>query len=146
MKVIARYLVASLTLTSLLAAGERPAENSYVACAVSIKQNSLRAGAAGKISILLTPRRGIHINLVPPVQVKFDSSDAVDSFGAPEIPKRDTTLNTSKPIVVPVTLRKTAKAGSLTLKGSVTYFYCSETEGWCSKFKQPVEFTVKIVR
>ena len=39
-----------------------------------------------------------------------------------------------------------APHGPVTLKGTLTYYFCSDKEGWCSKYKQPVEIALTVRR
>jgi len=144
--ILAVFLSFVLLLVVVLAGVDSKSENSYVQCSVAIKQKSLRPGTATQLLISLRPKKGIHINLDPPLQVKLDSAEIVSSVGKPEIPRRDTVLDLSKPVRLSVTISPKAKPGSFTVRGTVTYFYCSETEGWCSRFKQPIEFKLTVVR
>ena len=121
-------------------------KNSYVKCDVSVKQKKLKPGGDGELLITLIPKQGIHVNLDPPLNVKLDSSEAVSSVGKVLIPQKDTVLDTSKPIRLPFTLSKKVKPINVTIRGTVTYFYCSESDGWCSKFKQPIEVKFTVIK
>ncbi len=120
--------------------------NEHVKFSISLKEKSLRPGATGNLLVRLQPKRGIHINLKPPISIAIDSSAIIARAGTPDIPKADTFLNSSKPIKQPFTLTKNAKRGAAVLKGTITYFYCSDADGWCSRFKQPFEVMVKVAK
>jgi hypothetical protein len=51
-------------------------------------------------------------------------------------------LDPSKAIVQRFTVDTPPRSGPVTLKGILTYYYCSDAEGWCSRFRQP--FTVTL--
>jgi hypothetical protein len=146
-----KYILALFASLALLAAGasafgERPDENASVRCEVSMKQKSLKAGATGQILVSLQPKKGIHINLDQPIQIKMDSAEVIASVGKPEIPVIDTSYDASKPIRLRVTISKNAKPGKFSLRGTVIYFYCSDTEGWCSRFKQPIDVQCTVTK
>jgi hypothetical protein len=124
-----------------------PGENQYVKAAFSLTAKTLKAGGKGELQITLKPRDGIHINLTPAVTVSLDTLGGAVAPGPPDIPKaqKKEYLDTSRPIKQPFTLSRDLKPGPLVLKGVVTYFYCSAAEGWCSRYKQPIEVTVTVV-
>lgn len=136
------------TICSLaMAGGDNPSPaNEYVKCAVTLKENSLRAGSRRNLLIALKPKAGIHVNIKPPIGIVLDSTGVIEKVESPMIPKADTLLNTSKPISQPIVVAKSVKPGAVTLKGTITYYYCSDAEGWCSRFKQPFELTVNVVK
>ncbi len=111
-----------------------------------MKEKELKSGSKGTILISLRPKHGIHINLETPTSIKFDSSEAFKPTGDLTLPKnpKDNYLDTSKFIQQSITVSKSAKTGAMTIKGIFTYYYCSDEEGWCSKFKQPFELSAKI--
>lgn len=128
--------------------GNPKTENEYVKTEISLKQNKLKAGASGQVLFSLRPKKGIHVNLAPAVEVKLDSSDLIALSGKPEIPRDKKTdfLDPLMPIKQSFTLSKKTKPGMVALKGMLTYYYCSDAEGWCSKFKQPIEMKITVVQ
>lgn len=137
-----------LAIYSFAAAGDtpKPVTNEYVKFKISLKEKSLKAGSTGNLLISLQPKKGIHVNLKPPIKITFDSTSALVRAGAPTIPVADTFLNSSKPIQQRVALAAGLKPGKAVVKGSVTYFYCSDADGWCSRFIQPFELAVNVVK
>ena len=141
-------IIVLFTTSLVVVAGETKTlpTNEYVKFSVALKEKSLKAGRAGNLLIRLQPKKGIHINLKPAISMAFDTTGMNVHAGTPTIPKADTFLNISKPIQQPFTLDKNVKTGTVVLKGSVTYYYCSDADGWCSRFKQPFEIPVNITR
>jgi hypothetical protein len=137
-----------LLATFVFARGEKPAENQYVKFSASIRDKHLRPGTTTGLVVRLKPVRGIHINGRPPVEIKIDSSSTISSVGKIDVPRDSSTgfIDPHRPVTVPITLSKNLKPGLMTVKGTLTYYYCSDAEGWCSRFKQPVEFTITIVK
>lgn len=148
MKYLAALFLASLFLSASVQTGEKPTKNEYVDVTISIKQKSLKPGTAGELLISFKPKRGIHINLDPPLSVKIDSSEFVASVGKLDTLRdaRTAYLDVAKPVRQLFTLSKKIKPGTVTIRGLLTYFYCSDAEGWCSRFKQPIEVSVPVVR
>ncbi|MFI5253637.1 MAG: hypothetical protein ACHQQQ_14540 [Bacteroidota bacterium] len=115
---------------------------------IQSKEKTVKAGSTASILISLNPKKGIHINLQTPTSIKFDSSEIVKAAGDLVLPKNanDNYLDISKNIVQKIAISKNAKPGTTTIKGNFTYFYCSDEEGWCSKFKQPFEVVLTIAK
>ncbi len=145
------YLLWLLTATCALTftgfAGEKgPAANTYVKCTVDASHTSIKPGETGVMFVSLKPAKGIHINITPAMGVVFDSAGQVQAGGAMEIPKKETFLDASKPVRIPFVLSTSAKPGTVTVKAALTYYYCSDAEGWCSRYKQPLEVTIKVAK
>ena len=135
-----------LFVGNLCAQNDKPTENKYVKYAVALRGKKLRAGTTAHLVITLKPVRGIHINGTPPLTVKIDSIGAIAAVGKPDVPLAAKTgfVDTKKPIVTPVTFSRDLKAGPVTVRGTLVYYYCSDAEGWCSRYKQPIELTTTI--
>ena len=96
--------------------------------------------------ITFKPVEGIHINLQPALSFSLDSASLATLSGGLALPKGGPYLNTSAPVMQRFTISGKARPGRLMLKGTLTYFYCSDKEGWCSRFKQPVEIALTVRR
>ncbi|MBI3189167.1 MAG: hypothetical protein HYZ33_00815 [Ignavibacteriales bacterium] len=138
------------SLLMILPVGEKskPVGNKHVQCEIKLREQFLKAGSTGTMHILLTPTKGIHINLDPPMELKLDSSSGITKVEKLNIPKDEKKgyLDATKPVTVKFTISKKAKVGTLNLKGMFTYFYCSDAEGWCNRFKQPFDLKVNITK
>lgn len=123
-------------------------KNDRVDFRATLAEKSLKPGAQGTLLVSLVPKKGIHVNLIPPISITFDSTSVISDIGKIEIPKssKPEYLEPTKPIRLSFSLSARAKNGPITLRGTVTYFFCSDAEGWCSKFKQPFEVSLKIVK
>ena len=108
--------------------------------------STMHPGTEGTLEFHFIPAEGIHINVDPPVAFSLDSVSYLTLNGKPSMTKDRNTgyLSTTDPVRQTVRLDKKAAPGMLTVKGIVTYFFCSETEGWCNKQREPVEFTIKV--
>lgn len=145
------FILAGIAIisSSFLLAGEKPpTTNKFVKVEATVQQKQLHSGATGQLLFSVKPGKGIHVNIQPPLSVTLDDDSGATLSGTMIFStiKRDTLelLDSSKPIKQSFTLTKQMKPGKIFLKGSFVYFYCSDAEGWCSRFKQPfnVEVTV----
>lgn len=142
-------IVALIAFAMYAISSEKPAtENQYVKFSAALKRPTMAKGSTGELLITLRPQKGIHVNLEPPVSVTFDSAAPVEPSGKVEVPKmaKHPYLDTAKAIVQRFKLAKREPGSSVTLKGILTYFYCSDAEGWCSKFRQPFAVSVTVTK
>ena len=146
MKYFLLTLVITLATFAGTTGGKPPAKNSSVVFSATIKEKTINIGGTGEILISLKPQKGIHINLQPPLNITFDDDSTATLSGTMVVPsvKKDTVeyFDSSKPIKQSFTLAKQLRPGKVSLKGAFVYFFCSDAEGWCSRFKQP--FTVEV--
>jgi len=135
-----------LLLVSPAALAGDPSPNDYVRLEVRPAPATMRPGSSGVIELHFFPAGGIHVNADPTVQFSLDSASALQLTGKPAMTTDTSTgyLSAAVPVKQNVALRKPTAPGSLTVKGTVTYFYCSDSEGWCNRQKQPVEFTIVV--
>ncbi len=88
--------------------------------------------------VTLKPTNGIHINSEPAPSIKFN--DPLVEILEIKFDKTEKNyIDTQKPIIVKL---KSKTKNLKSLKGELTYFYCSDSEGWCSKFVE--KFEVKL--
>ncbi|MBI4548177.1 MAG: hypothetical protein HY707_09360 [Ignavibacteriae bacterium] len=149
MKITLIIVALSLVLPPVgLAGGTIKPENQHVTFNITAKPSELKVGVQGRLLISLKPKQGFHIVIIPPMQITFDSLCGIQLIDKPDIPQTTNKeyVDTSKPITQKFALATTLKPGAATIKGILTYFYCSDAEGWCSKFKQPIELTIKVLK
>lgn len=139
-------LAALLAFAPALAGTLRLTGNKSVTLTVTLKDTLVAPGATGEIAIQFQPVEGIHINLQPALDFKLDTASRAALTGTLVLPKGAPYLNTSAPVLQRFQVPKDAKPGPLALKGTLTYFYCSDKDGWCSKYKQPLEFALTVRR
>ena len=125
-------------------------ENKYVHFQAHLQKNTLHAGDTTVFAITLTPSSGIHVNSIPPMTFSLDStaSRSLEKVGSLSFEKLDTTsfLNYAKPVTQSFKISSKSFSGAYKLKGTFTYFFCSDVEGWCSKWRQPVEVSFRVVK
>lgn len=128
--------------------GEDPARNTFVTFRATVAEKRVAPGDTATIRFTLQPAKGIHINLDPPMNLELDSLPVVSSHGKLILPHDTSTgyLDLRTPVSVSLKLSKSLKAGKHPLKGVLTYYFCSDAQGWCRKFKQPFEVFVTVGR
>ena len=109
-------------------------------------------GADPAIAVLFTPAdANITVNEDPAPRLKLDAAQEVLAEKAvarraapPPVAGKPRYLDTLVPVTFPVKLGARAARGDHTVKASVTYFYCSKTEGWCRKGTADVDVPVRV--
>lgn len=112
----------------------------------------LKAKRPGAIEVQFTAKDpAIRINEDPAPRIKLEPgqtaliykepapSSAVPTF----TPELATYLDLTRPVSFPVFLGPSAANGTQSVKGIVTFFYCSKKEGWCKKGSSDFEVAVK---
>jgi len=105
-----------------------------------------RTAGAGEVAVTFAPKDpDVKINVTPPPRLKLDEGQkllaekvAPKRAGAPDEKYLDLTF----PVVFPVSVLGSVPAAQ-TVKGLLTYYYCSHREGWCRKGTADLEIPVK---
>ena len=123
-------------------------ERREVRCDMHLTSTTLKAGGVGELVLMFSPEDGIHINTDPAMEIEFDKSSPARFTGITSLPKAPKTgyLDTSKPVRCTFTLSKKLRKGKYSLKGTVHYYFCSDTEGWCNRFSQPIDLTFTVTQ
>jgi hypothetical protein len=108
-------------------------------------------GAEASIAVQLTPVDSqVRVNEDPAPRLKLEAGQQVlqdkPVTRKPARPDPGTTryLDPDVPVVFPVTVGAGAGRGAHTVRGTVTYFYCSKAEGWCRKGTAEIAVPVHI--
>lgn len=105
------------------------------------------AGKTGGIKFFFTPIDGIHINTEPKFELKLGTDSKFEIAGEPRYARNEKEyLEIKKPIEFSVKAKSGIQPGKYPLKGTLYYFYCSDAEGWCNRFAQPVDITITVTR
>jgi hypothetical protein len=110
------------------------------------------AGAEGTVAVQLTPLDPhVRVNEDPAPRLKLDATQQVleETKAAPRrppaaAPGQGRYLDPTLPVTFPVKVSARAARGDHTVKATVTYFYCSKSEGWCRKGSADVDVPVRI--
>ncbi len=124
------------------------ATNANVKVQVHLSRQTFKAGDTGELTIMLEPAEGFHINANPPVELRLDDPKTIMLKGAltQAVDRKNGYLSTRTPVRQTFYVPKETPAGSHTITGTVTYFYCSDTEGWCQRYKQPVSVSFTLAK
>jgi hypothetical protein len=123
-------------------------ENAHVRFEIRLASTTIPRGGTGEIILYLTPNEGIHINTDPAMEFEFKKQSYVHFLGITSLPKNSKTgyLNADQPIKYSFALDKNISKGKHSIRGSVRYFFCSDTEGWCNRFVQPIDLRYTVTR
>ena len=107
-----------------------------------------RAGAPAAVEVRFAPADpDVHVNRFPPPRLELEPLQGVLKLSpapaAKPAPEGAKYLGPAEPYRFPVVANGPA-AGAQTVKGTVTYFYCSQREGWCRKGSNDVRVSVKL--
>jgi hypothetical protein len=114
--------------------------------AISAQYRPGKAAGTGEVAVTFAPKDpDVKINTTPAPRLKLDEGQkllaektAPRKAGAPDEKYLDLTF----PVVFPVAVASPVKGGE-TVKGALTYYYCSHREGWCRKGTADVEIPLK---
>jgi hypothetical protein len=113
-------------------------------------------GAEPAIAVTFSPvDANIRVNEDPAPRLKLDPAQEVLADKPPAAgarrpaapapgPGQYQYLDTALPVTFPVKMGARAARGDHTVKATVTYFYCSKSEGWCRKGTADVDVPVRI--
>lgn len=107
----------------------------------------MKAGKPGELTVSFDLLKGYAINHTPPISLKLTAVTGVAlaklEFATPsEDPKSKDEYYVDLPsIKVPVTA---AKAGKYEIPGKLTYYFCSKTDGFCSRQVLDVKIPVTV--
>jgi hypothetical protein len=145
-------MIAPLVLLALVAGGGPPETGSPLEAGssphfdVAAEFHSGKSAGTGEVAVTFTAKDpDVRINTVPPPRLKLDEGQKVlaeKPAPKPAGPPAEKYLDTTFPVVFPVAVVGAAR-GERTVKGAVTYFYCSHREGWCRKGTADVDIAVK---
>lgn len=112
-----------------------------------------KTGAKGAIAVTFVPKDpDVRINEEPAPRLKLDASQAAlvdrQSPVPPRTPAYDPEkaryLDLKRPVSFPVAFAPAAPKGPQTVGATVTFFYCSQREGWCRRGSAEVEVAVTV--
>ena len=119
-------------------------DNPDVGIEASLLPDSARSGDTVELLLLFSPGRAIHIPAKPLMVFTLDSSVSASLAGPPVRSIDQTTgfLSNGSPVRQAIRLLPGTGPGLRILRGTVSYYYCSDSDGWCRKFRQPVELSL----
>jgi hypothetical protein len=102
----------------------------------AFKAGPVRAGQSGELIVSFNLLDGYKINHTPPISLKLTAVSGLNltktDFVTPsEDPKSKDEYYADLPLIkVPITA---AKTGNYAIPGKLTYFFCSKSDGFCSR-------------
>jgi len=104
---------------------------------VSAEFRPARAPGTGEVAVTFAAKDpDVKVNTRPAPRLKLDADQKIlaDKPGArPDAgPEEAMYLDTTFPVVFPVAVVERPRSAA-TVKGSLTYYYCSQRQGWCRK-------------
>jgi hypothetical protein len=112
---------------------------------VSAEFHPGKVAGAGEVAVTFAPKDpDVKVNTTPAPRLKLDAGQKVlaDKPAVRKAAPEEKYLDPTFPVVFPVAVLG-GKHGAETVKGEVTYFYCSHREGWCRKGTADVDIAVK---
>ena len=103
----------------------------------------LRQGSAGpEVAVTFAPRdHDIKVNRSPAPRLALEPEQKRLSLKPRKAEKKEGYLDTTFPVVFPVEVLPGGRTPA-TVKGTVTYYYCSKAAGWCRKGTEDVLLSV----
>ena len=107
----------------------------------------IKAGKSGEVTVSFSILKGYAINHTPPINLKLTATPGVKlrqtDFSTPtKDPKSKDEYYVDLPTIqVPVTA---AKAGDYEVMGKLVYFFCSKSDGFCSRQVLDVKIPLKV--
>jgi len=114
--------------------------------AISAQFRPGKTPGAGEVEVTFAPKDpDVKVNVTPPPRLKLDEGQKL--LAEKVAPKRagasdEKYLDLTFPVVFPVSVLGSVPPAQ-TVKGSLTYYYCSHREGWCRKGTADLEIPVK---
>jgi hypothetical protein len=120
--------------------------------------DTVRAGKETRLIFQIHPKEGLHINIEPAIKLALTDAKnftlVMEKFVPDSASKTVTTKDGYKifdpkhaqPVAFAVKVAKGAKPGKYPLKAKLTYYYCSDAEGWCSFANQEFLFNLVVIK
>ncbi len=110
------------------------------------KPDKISIAKANEISFLFEPIVGIHVNTNPLFELKLEKNSPFEIVGKARFQKNEKDyLDINTPVAFSFKVNKGTNVGTQTLKGKLNYFYCSDKDGWCNRFSQPIDVSIEVI-
>jgi len=144
-------LLALLVVTTAAASPKPPEMPATIDVAVA--PTAVSAGESAHVTVQLEPIDGVQINRYPRITLKLAGRDGlaadaevmVGNSAPPEPGKMDANyFDRVDPLNLEIVTDAGAPAGTHTLNGELTYFYCVKASGFCAPKKTSVAIPLQI--
>lgn len=121
-------------------------DETHLKISIGIAGDTLGPGAASEILVSFRPGKGFHVNAVPPVGFELDSGSVATLADSVTVPRDTSTgyMDTRMKVRQGFTISPKAVPGPAEIAGTLTYYYCSDVEGWCRRVKLPFSRSVYV--
>lgn len=121
-------------------------------------KDTVRAGREIQLIFQMQPAEGFHVNVEPQIKLALLDTKAFILVAGKFTPDSSTkTLTTTdgykifdpqhtQPVTFAVKAARDIKPGQYPVKAKLTYFFCSDKEGYCSFKNQEFVFTLVVVK
>ncbi|MGH7595487.1 MAG: hypothetical protein ACREOI_04005 [bacterium] len=118
-------------------------------------KDTVRVGKEARLLFEMKPNAGLHLNVVPAITLELIEAKNFTLLAKKFTPDSTSKTLTTKdgynifdpqhaqPVSFAVKIEKGAKPGRYPLKAKLTYYYCSDAEGWCRFTNE--EFVINLV-
>jgi hypothetical protein len=118
-------------------------------------KDTVRVGKEARLLFAMKPKAGLHLNVVPAITLELLDTKNFTLHAKKFTPDSTTKTLTTKdgyeifdpqhaqPVSFAVKVENSVKPGRYPLKAKLTYYYCSDAEGWCRFTNE--EFVINLV-
>lgn len=133
-------------------------ESEEVKITAKAEKDTVRAGRATQFVFHMQPAEGFHVNVEPQIKLALLDAKAFTLVAEKFTPGAEAkTLTTedgykifdpqhTQPIAFAVKVAKSLKPGKYPVKTKLTYFFCSDKDGFCSFKNQEFVFNLVVVK
>lgn len=119
--------------------------NALVDVKLTVEQRHLRPGETGAVLISFKPKKGISITTDPMFELTIDTLEQFFALGRITFAKNAKgCLEPNRSVEQRLIVARETPPGVYYIRGTFLYYYCSDQEGWCSRFRQPVELSLTV--
>ncbi len=110
------------------------------------KPDKISISKLDKIKFSFEPVVGIHVNTNPLFELKLEKNSVFEIIGKPQFQKNEKDyLDSNIPVEFSFKTKNGTNTGTQKLKGKLNYFYCSDKDGWCNRFSQPIDVIIEVI-
>ncbi|MCX6136481.1 MAG: hypothetical protein NTV54_03180 [Ignavibacteriales bacterium] len=146
MKMLCHAILFLFCGPALSTADSATPENKYVRYTAAVSDSVCSPGKHILLTFLLSPVDGVHVNADPSPEFSFAAQQSVatsDTLGF-AIDSGTGHLDPTRPLTFGFRVPPSTPPGILHLRGSLSYFFCSDEKGWCNHFNQPVTIQIHV--
>jgi len=121
-------------------------------------KDTVRAGRETKLVFQMQPQEGFHVNVEPPIKLALLDAKNFTLVAEKFVPAANAKIVTTEdgykifdpqhaqPVTFAVKIAKGARPGKYPVKTKLTYYFCSDKDGYCSFKNQEFVFNLVVVK